>query len=463
MSYLNQETDLQNDAGFFINNNKEKKMKIMKFGGTSVGNPDRMRSIIPLINDDEKKVVVLSALSGTTNSLVEISDLLIAGKSGEALVKNEALRSKYHRVVDELFDTEQFRTQGNELINYHFDNIKSFSTGTFIRQNEKVILAHGELISTALFHNLLKERNIRSVLLPALNFMRIDKDGEPDSFYIAESFNRELENLSDEKIIITQGFICRNAVGEIDNLKRGGSDFTASLLGAAVNASEIQIWTDINGFHNNDPRFVENTKVIREISFDEAAELAYFGAKILHPSSVNPAKEKNIPVRLKNTLDPKDEGTIITSAYTPEDYKAVAAKDGISVIRIKSDRMLMAYGFLRKVFEIFEAYRTPIDMITTSEVSVSITVDNPQFLDKIEGELQELGTVDIGHDQTIICIVGDFRSEKPGSAPEIFEALNSIPLKMISYGGSPYSLSILVDTGDKIEALRLLNKFLFDQ
>jgi aspartate kinase len=448
---------------FFINKNKIQKMKIMKFGGTSVGSPDRMRSIIPLINDAESKIVVLSALSGTTNSLVDISDLLSAGKSGEAVLKIEALRSKYHTVVSDLYVTEQFCNIGHELINNHFDFIKEFVSAAFTRQTEKSIIAQGELISTALFHNLLSENNIPSVLLPALNFMRIDKEGEPDSFYIAENFNRELETLREEKIIITQGFICRNAYGEIDNLKRGGSDFTASLLGAAINASEIQIWTDINGFHNNDPRFVENTKVIREISFDEAAELAYFGAKILHPSSVNPAREKNIPVRLKNTMDPQDEGTIITSSYLPEDYKAVAAKDGISVIRIKSDRMLMAYGFLRKVFEIFESYKTPIDMITTSEVSVSITVDNPVYLSNIAHDLKEFGSVEIAPDQTIICIVGDFRPEKTGSAPEIFEALDSIPLKMISYGGSPYSLSLLVDTKNKIDALRLLNKYLFNQ
>jgi aspartate kinase len=293
--------------------------------------------------------------------------------------------------------------------------------------------------------------------------MRIDKDGEPDAFYIAENFKRELNNYPDEKIFITQGFICRNAYGEIDNLKRGGSDFTASLIGAAINASEIQIWTDINGFHNNDPRFVANTRVIREISFDEAAELAYFGAKILHPSSVNPAREKNIPVRLKNTMDPRDEGTLITSATRLQDYKAVAAKDGISVFRIKSDRMLMAYGFMRKVFEIFEAYKTPIDMVTTSEVSVSITVDNPQFINQIARDLKELGSVEVEQDQTIICIVGDFRTERTGSAPEIFEALDTIPLKMISYGGSPYSISLLIDTRDKINALQLLNKYLFNQ
>jgi len=438
-------------------------MKIMKFGGTSVGNPDRMRSIIPLINGEEKVVVVLSALSGTTNNLVEISELLYAGKTEEAIQKNEALRSKYYQVVEDLYSTDTYKKEGHELINSHFDYICDISANTLTKQQEKAILAQGELISTGLFHKLLSERNIRSVLLSALNFMRIDKDGEPDAFYIEENFKRELGAYPDEKIIITQGFICRNAFGEIDNLKRGGSDFTASLIGASVNASEIQIWTDINGFHNNDPRCVEKTGVIREISFDEAAELAYFGAKILHPSSVNPAREKNIPVRLKNTMDPEDEGTLITAGTKLQDYKAVAAKDGISVLRIKSDRMLMAYGFIRKVFEIFEAYKTPVDMVTTSEVSVSITVDNSQFINQIAHDLKELGSVEVEQDQTIICIVGDFRTERTGSAPEIFEALNTIPLKMISYGGSPHSISLLIDSRDKINALKLLNKYLFNQ
>lgn len=435
----------------------------MKFGGTSVGNPDRIRALIPLVNDDEKKIVVLSAMAGTTNSLVEITDLLYADKINEASQKIESLKLKYNQVVNELFGTDNFKQRGIELIDSHFDYISNFTLRVFTKQQEKAILAQGELLSTSLFQMLLEERNIRSVLLPALNFMRIDKDGEPDSFYIRENIQRELENHTSENIIITQGFICRNAYGEIDNLKRGGSDFTASIVGAAINASEIQIWTDINGLHNNDPRFVENTKVIRELSFDEAAELAYFGAKILHPSSVNPARESNISVRLKNTMDPDDEGTLITSASILEDYKAVAAKDGISVLRIRSDRMLMAYGFLRKVFEIFEAYRTPIDMITTSEVAVSITIDNPEFINQIAKDLKELGSVEIEKDLTIVCVVGDFRTERTGSAPEIFEALNTIPLKMISYGGSPNSLSLLIDTSNKIEALRLLSKHLFNE
>ena len=437
-------------------------MKIMKFGGTSVGNPDRMRALIPLISDDETKIVVLSAMSGTTNSLVEIADLLYAGKTDEASLKNEQLRAKYHKVTDDLYSTEKFLKSGHELINKHFDHIKSFTTGVFTRLQEKEILAHGELISTGLFHMLLQEKNIRAGLLPALSFMRIDKDGEPDYYYIEEMLKRELKKCPKEKIIITQGFICRNAFGDTDNLKRGGSDFSASIIGAAINASEIQIWTDINGFHNNDPRYVENTKVIRQLSFDEAAELAYFGAKILHPSSVNPARERNIPVRLKNTMEPEDIGTLITADCKFEDYKAVAAKDGIAVFRIHSDRMLMAYGFLRKVFEIFEAYKTPIDMITTSEVSVSITIDNTQFINEITKDLRTLGTVELEQNQTIICIVGDFRTERTGSAPEIFEALNTIPLKMISYGGSPYSLSLLIDTSNKVDALKQLSKHLFN-
>jgi aspartate kinase len=421
-----------------------------------------MKALIPLINDNERKIVVLSAMAGTTNSLVEITDLLYADNINEASVKNNKLRSQYHQVVEELFATEDSKKAGHDLIDSHFEYIRNFTLRVFTKLQEKAILAQGELISTSLFHLLLQEKNIQSILLPALSFMRIDKDGEPDSFYIEENIERELKSFPTENIIITQGFICRNAYGEIDNLKRGGSDFTASLIGAAVNAAEIQIWTDINGFHNNDPRFVENTKVIRELSFDEAAELAYFGAKILHPSSVNPAREKNIPVRLKNTMEPEDKGTLITSSSILQDYKAVAAKDGISVLRIRSDRMLMAYGFLRKVFEIFEAYRTPIDMITTSEVAVSITIDNPEFIKQIAKDLNELGTVEVEENQTIICVVGDFRTERTGSAPEIFEALNTIPLKMISYGGSPNSLSLLIDTSNKIEALRLLSKHLFN-
>ena len=436
-------------------------VKIMKFGGTSVGSPERMKALIPLITDNDRKIVVLSAMSGTTNSLVEITNLLYSGNIPGSTEKIEALREKYHKIVDQLYESDQYRKTGHELIDSHFGYISNFTTRPFTKVQEKATVGEGELISTALVHNLLLERGIKSILMPALNFMRIDKDGEPDYFYIEENLKRELRKHDSKSILITQGFICRNAIGEMDNLKRGGSDYSASIIGAVLKVKEIQIWTDISGFHNNDPRFVENTRVIRELSFDEAAELAYFGAKILHPSSVNPARINNIPVRLKNTMEPEDEGTLITSGSQLMDYKAVAAKDGISVLRIRSDRMLMAYGFLRKVFEIFEAYKTPIDMITTSEVAVSITIDNPQHINEIAADLRELGSVEIEENQTIICIVGDFRTERTGSAPEIFEALNTIPLKMISYGGSNNSLSLLIDTKNKTEALKLLSKHLF--
>ncbi|MCX6335362.1 MAG: aspartate kinase [Bacteroidia bacterium] len=436
--------------------------KIMKFGGTSVGSPERMKALIPLITDSEKKIVVLSAMSGTTNSLVEINDLLYSDNVNEASLKIEALREKYHKVVDDLYSTDEYKKTGHELINSHFDYINNFTLRVFTKLQEKAILSQGELISTSLFHDLLKERNIKSELLPALNFMRIDKDGEPDYYYIEENLIRELRKHNADSIKITQGFICRNVYGDIDNLKRGGSDYSASIIGAVLKVKEIQIWTDISGFHNNDPRYVKNTRVIRELSFEEAAELAYFGAKILHPSSVNPAREKNVPVRLKNTMEPEDEGTLITSNSVLIDYKAVAAKDGITVLRIKSDRMLMAYGFLRKVFEIFEAYKTPIDMVTTSEVGVSLTIDNSQYMNEIAKDLRELGTVEVEGNQTIVCIVGDFRTDKTGSAPEIFQALNTIPLKMISYGGSQNSLSLLIDTKNKTQALGLLSKHIFN-
>jgi aspartate kinase len=437
-------------------------MKILKFGGTSVGSADRIKALISLITQDEDKIVVLSAMSGTTNSLVELTNFLYSGDKKKFSENNELLREKYYRVVDDLFETIQFKSTGRELINSHFDFIKEFSMRVFTKLQEKAILAQGELLSTALLNLLLQERKIESALVPALNFMRIDKDGEPDYFYIRENLQRELEKVDNKRLLITQGFICRNAYGEVDNLKRGGSDYSASIIGAAINAEEIQIWTDISGFHNNDPRFVENTSVIRELSFDEAAELAYFGAKILHPSSVNPAREKNIPVRLKNTMEPDDPGTLITSNYIRRGYKAVAAKDGITAVKIKSDRMLLAHGFLRKIFEVFENYKTSIDMITTSEVAVSLTIDNTDQLDIIVKELQEFGQVEVDHGQTIICIVGDFIAEKSGTTLEIFNALKGIPIRMISYGGSRHNVSLLIESIHKTEALKSLSKHLFN-
>ena len=435
--------------------------KVLKFGGTSVGSAERMKALVPLIMNGERKIVVLSAMSGTTNSLVGISEGLASGDTAEVIRMIDELRLKYHDVVSELLINPDFESRGRELVDSHFDFLLQFNGGNYTLRDEKVVLAQGELLSTALFTLYLGESGVSASLVPALNFMRIDKDGEPDYFYIRENLDRELEKCADSEVIITQGFICRNYIGETDNLRRGGSDYTASIIGAVLMVSEIQIWTDISGFHNNDPRYVRGTSVIRELSFDEAAELAYFGAKILHPSTMHPARERKIPVVLRNTMEPEDKGTRITSVTDHVDYKAIAAKDGITVMRITSDRMLMSYGFMRNVFEVFEFHRTPIDMIATSEVSVSLTFDNSDNLVEIDSELRRLGKVETEINQTIICVVGDFRPETTGSAPEIFESLNNIPVKMISYGASPISLSILIDTSQKVEALRSLHKHLF--
>ncbi|MGD9897966.1 MAG: aspartate kinase [Calditrichaceae bacterium] len=436
-------------------------MKVLKFGGTSVGTPKKIKSLVRLIDYPETKIVVLSAMSGTTDALVEITRLLYDKNSDSANAKISELEERYIRVVDELFVSESYKKQGRGMVESHFSYIRNFTVKVFTKLQEKAILAQGELISTALLHFYLLENEKDSVLIPALNFMRIDKDNEPDYFYIRENLERELKPFKNTSIIITQGYICRNAYGEVDNLKRGGSDYTASLIGAALDAKEIQIWTDINGFHNNDPRFVKNTTVLRELSFDEAAELAYFGAKILHPTSVLPCKEKNIPVRLKNTMIPEDPGTLITGKYTHDEIKAVAAKDCITVVKVKSDRMLLAYGFLRKIFEIFEIYKTPIDMITTSEVAVSLTIDDTTFLKEIEAELNKFGQVEIERDKAIICVIGDFIAEKSGSALKIMQALKDIPLRMISYGGSRHNISVLVNAEEKVPALNALSGHLF--
>jgi aspartate kinase len=441
-------------------------MKIYKFGGTSVGSAERFRALIPLINDGELKIVVLSAMAGTTNTLVEISGMLASGDRNSAMDLTGQLHDGYHSVVDELFPSESWSVRAGELVDEHFAYITEIISKGYSRHNEKRILARGELLSTALLHMLLSQEGISSVLIPALRFMRVDKDGEPDFFYIRENLRREFATVGDEKIIITQGFICRNVNGETDNLHRGGSDYSATIIGAALGPGEvreIQIWTDISGLHNNDPRYVDNTMVVRSLSFSEAAELAYFGAKILHPSSINPARMKNIPVRLKNTMEPTDEGTLISSSSSLADYKAVAAKDGVTAIRIRSGRMLMAYGFMRRIFEAFESYRTPIDLITTSEVSVSLIIEDATYLDDILKTLNSIGQVEVERNQTIICVVGDFRPDRVGSAPEIFEALNDIPVKMISYGGSENSVSILVNACDKVTALRALSAKLFPE
>ena len=437
-------------------------MKIMKFGGTSVGSPQRMNALIELINDSEPKIVVLSAMSGTTNALVEISHALYGKENDKAADLIGVLEGKYNDVITELYNSGDALQKGKELISAHFEYLRSFTRDLFTVNEERAILAQGELISTALFQFLLEEKEIRSVLLPALNFMRINENSEPDMAFISENLKSELDMYPADGLFITQGYICRNDYGEIDNLKRGGSDYTATIVGAACKAEEIQIWTDIDGMHNNDPRIVNKTFPIAKLTFDEAAELAYFGAKILHPTCILPAKVQNIPVKLLNTMQPEAAGTLISSENQSEGFRAVAAKDGIIAINIKSGRMLLAYGFLRAVFEVFERYRKPIDMITTSEVAVSVTVDNTDELDYIVEELKEFGSVNIDGDLSIVSIVGLFPAGKPGYAGSIFDALRNIPVRMISYGGSENNISILVDTKLKKQTLMALNKGLFN-
>ncbi|MCW3103895.1 MAG: aspartate kinase [Bacteroidetes bacterium] len=436
-------------------------MRVLKFGGTSVGSAERMHALVNLVNDNTPKIVVLSAMSGTTNNLVEIGAALYAKDHEKARQLIDTLEEKYKQVIAQLYKTESALNKGKELIASHFSHLRSFTMDLFTVNEERTILAQGELLSTAMFHYHLEEIGVDSVLLPALNFMRIDENEEPDMKYIEANATAELAKYPGKKLFITQGYICRNSFGEIDNLKRGGSDYTATIIGAAIRSDEIQIWTDIDGMHNNDPRIVDKTHPIAQLSFDEAAELAYFGAKILHPTCILPAQMKKIPVRLLNTMQPEAKGTVINSTATGDSIKAVAAKDGITAIKVKSGRMLLAYGFLRSVFEIFERYKTPIDMITTSEVAVSLTVDNTKNLDAIVKELKEFCSVEVDSDLTIVCIVGNFTAEKEGYALKIFEALKQIPIRMISYGGSEHNVSILVDTKLKKDALVALNKGLF--
>ena len=437
-------------------------MKILKFGGTSVGSPERMKKLLDIINPDEEQIVVLSAVSGTTNSLVEISAKLLTEDKQTALSLINALHEKYNEFVIELLADEQFLTQGQEVVNYHFSFLESLANDIFTPIEEKVVLAQGELLSTTLYHIYLKSIGVPSVLLPALDFMKIDEDNEPDIPFTTQHLTPILEEHKGNKLFITQGFICRNSFGEVDNLRRGGSDYTASLLGAAIMAEEVQIWTDIDGMHNNDPRIVKGTKPIAQLSFDEAAELAYFGAKILHPQSVFPAQKYKIPVRLLNTMEPQAAGTLISSESEKGRIKSIAAKDGITAIKIQSSRMLLAYGFLRKVFEIFERYKTPIDMITTSEVAVSVTIDYLDNLDKIIEELHAFGSVEVDKDQSIVCVVGDFSAEKHGYAARVLDSIKHIPVRMISYGGSNYNISLLINTTDKTEALKSLHGRIFE-
>ena len=444
-------------------------MHVWKFGGTSVGKPDRMQSIRTLITaDDTRKIVVLSALSSTTNELLAIGESLKSNDDADANAKVDALRAHYDGFIHELYKTNEGKAAGQQAVENEFSFIWSLTRiKPFTLKQEKELVAEGELLSTQLFQAYLIEEGVASVLLPALEFMRIDADNEPDIQFTEQRLGDMLLQHTDKQIIVTQGFICRNPRGEIDNLKRGGSDYTASLIGGAIRADEIQIWTDIDGMHNNDPRIVKNTFPVRELTFDEAAELAYFGAKILHPSTITPARMFGVPVRLKNTMDPAAPGTLIaerTGAPTVNDrvFKAVAAKDGITALYIHSSRMLNAYGFLRRIFEIFEKYKTPVDMLATSEVSVSVTIDNTERIKEISAELSAFCALEEpDYDQTIICIVGNFSADNEGVAVRVFNAMKNIPIRMISYGGTESNLSLLVHSRYKAHALNALNEGLF--
>ena len=436
-------------------------MKIMKFGGTSVGTAGRMQHVAELVSATGRNLVVLSAMSGTTNTLVEIAGYLYNHNAEGARDTISRLEGKYLKVIKELYTTEEYAEKARTFVHETFSYLGTFAKQLFGPVQEKIILAQGELLSTHLMYWYMLEKGIGVELLPALDFMRTDIQGEPDADYIREHLSALIAAHPEAQLYLTQGYICRNAHDEVDNLQRGGSDYTASLVGAALGAEEIQIWTDIDGMHNNDPRVVEKTEAVRQLNFEEAAELAYFGAKILHPTCVQPAKFAGIPVRLKNTMDPQADGTIIDNVIMRGKIKAVAAKDNITAIKIKSSRMLLATGFLRKVFEIFESYQTPIDMIATSEVGVSMSNDNPTHLNEIVNELKKYGTVTVDTDMTIVCVVGDLDWSNLGFETLAMEAMKNIPVRMISYGGSNYNISFLIKGCDKKRALQNLSEKLF--
>jgi len=438
-------------------------MKVMKFGGTSVGRPDRMKEIARLVTSDpEAKIIVLSALSGTTNALVEISTDLALGNRIAAKEQIAKLEQHYHLFIAELLHADKTLAEANRVIDEHFEFLNIILKISFSQSLHKDILAQGELLSTKLFSLYLQEIGVKHVWLPALEFMTIDINGEPNVGSIKVKLSQVLKQHEGESLFITQGFICKNSRGEIDNLKRGGSDYSASLIAAAINASVCEIWTDIDGMHNNDPRIVPNTVPIRKLSFNEAAELAYFGAKILHPASIWPAQHFNFPVKLLNTMKPDAAGTLIESESDSEGVKAIAAKDNITAIKIKSTRMLLAYGFLRKIFEVFEKYQTPIDMVTTSEVAVSLTIDQDTYLSDIIKELEMYGRIMVDRDQTIISIVGNKISGVQNLLTKIFDNLSDIPVRMVSFGGSQHNISILVPGEFKKQALLHLHKGLFE-
>lgn len=439
-------------------------MNVMKFGGTSVGTPERIKSVAKMVSESGEQVfIVLSAMSGTTNSLVEISNYLYKKNPEGANEVINSLEKKYMQHVEDLYSTNEYKQITREFLISEFNYLRSFTKDIFTSFEEKNIVAQGEIMSTNMMKNYLLEQGVKVVLLSALDFMRTDKNAEPDAQYIKEKLKAQMADNEGYQVYITQGFICRNAYGEVDNLLRGGSDFTASLIGAALPADEIQIWTDIDGMHNNDPRVVDKTDAIHQLNFEEAAELAYFGAKILHPTCVQPAKYAGVPVRLKNTLDPHAEGTIIDNVLIKGKIKAVAAKDNITAIKIKSSRMLFATGFLRKIFEIFETYQTPIDMITTSEVGVSMSIDSSAHLNEIVDELKKYGTVTVDTDMCIVCVVGDLDWSNLGFETLVLDAMKEIPIRMISYGGSNYNISFLIKEADKKRALQKLSETLFNK
>ena len=437
-------------------------MKVMKFGGTSVGSPERMKGVCQLVTKSGKPTfVVLSAMSGTTNSLVEISNYFYKKNPDGAHDIINQLERKYLQHVEQLYTDNNIKAEITELLKERFQYLRSFSKDTFTSFEERAVVAQGEILSTNMVAAYLKQQGVKAFLIPALDFMRTDKNQEPDMMHIKLHINDILKREEGYQIYITQGFICRNAYGEIDNLQRGGSDYTASIIGAAIQAEEIQIWTDIDGMHNNDPRVVEKTAPVHQLNFEEAAELAYFGAKILHPTCVQPAKNAGIPVTLKNTMDPDAEGTIINNELQRGKIKAVAAKDNITAIKIKSSRMLLATGFLRKVFDTFEEFNTPIDMVCTSEVGVSMSIDNAKNLDAIVDKLKKYGTVTVDRDMCIICVVGDLDWENLGFETLATDAMKNIPVRMISYGGSNYNISYLIKSADKKQALQNLSNVLF--
>jgi len=420
-----------------------------------------MREVATLINNGEQKVVVLSAVSGTTNKLVALAGSLLRGEKEEAQQRLQALQTEYEVFIQDLLPDPDLHKEGLTVLERILGTLRAGLSQEFTSREEKIVLAQGELLSTQLFHLYLLSQGLSSELLPALDFMRIDQYNEPELELIQSLLHETMEHTAPADYYITQGYICLNADSEIDNLQRGGSDYTATLVGAALQAEEVQIWTDIDGIHNNDPRVVDNTFPLRHASYREAAELAYFGAKILHPTCVIPAEQTGVPIRLKNTMAPEAPGTLISQQSSRRAIAAIAAKDNIAAIKIRSGRMFNAYGFLRRVFEVFEQFRTPIDMITTSEVAVSLTIDNLTYLEAIIGALEPFGEVEYQLDQTIICIVGDRLHEQTGYTKRIFAALEDVPLRMVSYGGSNNNISLLVHQDDKERVLQQLQTHLF--